>query len=94
MLIKVRVFANSKKKEVIKKKENSFDIKIKSKPIMGQANKEAILALADYFNVAKSEIKLIKGFKQRNKIFEINCVDRVYTKNATRSDLVVKSIKI
>ncbi|MBL7156458.1 MAG: DUF167 domain-containing protein [Candidatus Pacebacteria bacterium] len=71
MFIKVRVFSNSKKQDVIKKKENSFDIKIKAKPIMGQANKEVILMLADYFNVSESRIKLIKGFKQRNKIFEI-----------------------
>lgn len=71
MLIKVKVFPNSKKEEIVKKKEDSFDLKVKEKPIMGQANKAAIKILASYFNVSENKIRIIKGFKQRNKIFNI-----------------------
>ena len=71
MLIKVKVFPNSKKQEIIKKVENSFDVKVKAKPIKGQANREVKKVLSLYFKIPESRIRLVKGFKQRNKIFEI-----------------------
>ncbi len=71
MLIRVKVFPGSKKEEVIEKSENSFEVKIREKPERGEANKRLILVLASHFKVPKSKIRLIKGFKQRTKIFEI-----------------------
>jgi len=71
MLIKVKVFPNSKKEEVIKKSEDSFEVKVKAKPEKGIANKEVIRLLSVYFKIPESKIRLIKGFKERNKIFEI-----------------------
>jgi len=71
MLIKVKAFPNSKKEEIIKKSENSFEIKTKEKPLMGRANREIVKILSSYFKIPESKIRLIKGAKQRNKIFEI-----------------------
>ena len=71
MLIKVKVFPSSKKEGIIKKKEDSFEVKVKEKPIRGEANKVVINVLSNFFNIPKNKVKLIKGFKQRNKIFEI-----------------------
>ena len=71
MLIKVKVFPDSKKEEIIKKSKDSLEIKVKEEPIKGLANKEVIKILASYFKIPESNIRLIKGFKQRNKIFEI-----------------------
>jgi hypothetical protein len=71
MLIKVKVFPDSKKEEIIKKSEDTFEIKIKEKPIRGLANKAVINVLSSYFKIPLSRIRLIKGFKQRNKIFEV-----------------------
>ena len=71
MLIKVKVFPSSKEEEIIKKSEDSFEIKVKGKPIKGLANKEVIKILASYFNISRSNVRLIKGFRQRNKIFKI-----------------------
>ena len=73
MLIKVKAFPSSKEDEVIKKSEDSFDVKVREKPIMGQANKRMIILLSYYFEIPKENIRLIKGFKERNKIFEIKC---------------------
>ncbi len=70
-LIKVKVFPGSKKREVVKKSEDSFEVKVKAKPVRGEATKETIIALADYFNIPESRVRLIKGAKQRNKIFAI-----------------------
>ena len=72
MLIKVKVFPCSKRQGIIKKSQDSFEIKIKEKPIQGNANKAVIKALIDYFQISESKIKLIKGFKKRNKIFKID----------------------
>ncbi|MCD6528613.1 DUF167 domain-containing protein [bacterium] len=71
MLIKVKVFPNSKKQEIIKKSEDSFEIKVKAKPIKGKANEEVIKILSLYFKVPESKIRVIKGFRQQNKIFKI-----------------------
>ena len=71
MLIKVKVFPASKEEKIIKKKEDSFEVKVKEKPIRGEANRAVIDVLSNFFNVSRNKVKLIKGFKQRNKIFEI-----------------------
>jgi len=71
MLIKVKVFPNSKKEEIIRKSEDSFEVKVREKPEMGMANRRVIKILVSYFKIPQSKIKLIKGAKQRNKIFEI-----------------------
>jgi uncharacterized protein YggU (UPF0235/DUF167 family) len=72
MLIKVKVFPNSKEEKIIKKKGDGFEVKVKEKAIRGEANKAVIDVLSIFFNVPKNKIKLIKGFKQRNKIFKIS----------------------
>lgn len=71
MIIKVKVSPNSKKEEIIKKTENSFDVKVKEKPINGQANKAVINLLSLHFKIKKNKIKMVKGSKQKNKILEI-----------------------
>lgn len=71
MLIKVKVYPKSKKEELQKKSADSFDIKIKEKPEHGLANKKVFELLARYFNVPVKNIRLKKGSKQRNKIFEV-----------------------
>lgn len=71
MLIKVKAFPGVKKEEIIRKSEDSFEIKVKEKPIMGLANKRIIAILSFYFKIPESKIRLIKGAKQKNKIFKI-----------------------
>ncbi len=71
MLIKVKVFPGSKKREIIKKEEDEFLVKIKEKPKEGRANKELFIILSNYFNIPENKIRIIKGLKNRNKIFEI-----------------------
>ena len=72
MLIKVKVFSHSKKQGIIKKSEDSFEIRVKVKPLQGQANKEAIKVLAEYFKISESKVRLIKGFRHTNKVFAIS----------------------
>ena len=72
MLIKVKVFVGAKKEEIIKKSEDSFEVKVKERPVRGEANKRVVEILSLYFKILKGKIRIVKGYKQRNKIFKIN----------------------
>lgn len=71
MFLKVKVFPNSKKEEIIQKSEDEFQIKIKEKAERGEANKRVKEVLARYLNVSEEKLILIRGAKQKNKIFKI-----------------------
>jgi uncharacterized protein YggU (UPF0235/DUF167 family) len=71
MFLKVKVLPNEKEEEIIKKAEDRFEIKVKEKPENGLANQRVIVLFSSYFNLPKNKIRLIKGAKERNKIFEI-----------------------
>ena len=71
MFLKVKVFPNSKKEEIIKKSEDEFEIKVKEKAERGRANKRVKEVLARYLNVSEEKLILIRGAKQKNKIFKI-----------------------
>jgi uncharacterized protein (TIGR00251 family) len=70
-LIRVKVFPGSKKQEVIQCSKEIFEVKVRAKPIRGRANQEVIEALSSHLEIPASKIKLIQGFRRRNKIFEI-----------------------
>jgi len=70
-LIKVKVFPESKRAGIKKKGKDEFLVKVKEKTERGEANKGAIEVLADYFNLGKGKIRLMKGGRKRNKIFKI-----------------------
>ncbi len=52
--------------------DNDFEIAIISKPEKGKANKEIIEVLADFLNIKKSQISIIKGHKSQHKIIQID----------------------
>ncbi len=70
MKLTVRVKPNSKKQD-IRIEEGIYIISLNSPPLDGKANEELIEALADYFNVSKSKIKIISGHKGKIKIVDI-----------------------
>ena len=71
MKINVIVKPNSKKAEVEKIDEENYKIKVNAPASEGEANKRLIEILSEHFNVSKSSIRILKGFKNRNKIVEI-----------------------
>lgn len=72
MLIKVKVFVGSKKTGIIKKSEDSLEVRVKEKAERGLANKAVVPALISYFKMSSAKIRLISVAKKRNKIFEIS----------------------
>jgi len=51
MSIKVKVFPDSKKDEIIKKEDDRFEIKVREKIESGLANRKVRVVLAKYLNV-------------------------------------------
>lgn len=76
MKIFVKIKPFSKNNAVLSDKINLFnereiEIKIAEVPVEGRANETLIDFLAKYLKIQKKYIKIINGFKSRNKIIEI-----------------------
>lgn len=67
----IKVIPNARRNEV-KEDNDKLKIYLTASPVEGKANKLLVEVLAKHFNVKKSEIKIIKGEKLRNKIIEVS----------------------
>ena len=70
MKIQVKVKPNSKTEE-ISREGNSFVVKVKEPPKEGKANQAVIRLLAERFGVSQSRVKILSGFRSKNKIVEV-----------------------
>ena len=71
MKIFVKAKPNSREEKVEKISENNFAVFVKETPEKGKANEAIRNALAVYFKVASSRIKIVSGYSSRNKVIEI-----------------------
>ncbi|MFH1192433.1 MAG: DUF167 domain-containing protein [bacterium] len=71
MLINIKVIPRSKKNEVIKIDDENYRVRLTAAPVDGKANDALIRLLSEYFNVSKSEVRIVKGEKGRAKVIEI-----------------------
>lgn len=67
----VKAKPGAKSAKAVKISENHFEISVKERPEGGKANAAVIRALAEYFDIAPSRLKIISGQTFRNKIIEI-----------------------
>jgi uncharacterized protein (TIGR00251 family) len=70
MKIQVKVKPNSKTEET-SQEGDSFIVKVKEPPKEGKANQAVIKLLAEHFSVSKSQVRILSGFKSRNKVIEV-----------------------
>lgn len=70
MKIQVEVKPNSKTEEV-SQEGDSFIVKVKEPPKEGRANRAVIKLLAEHFGVPQSQVKILSGFKSKNKVIEV-----------------------
>lgn len=78
MFIRIKTIPSCKKEELIKKGENSFEIRVKEDPVMGRATDKVIELVAQYFDIDKGLIRIKKGAKERSKILELpdSCITK------------------
>lgn len=72
MLIKVKCFPSSKKEKVLKIDEDAFEVYVKEKAEHNLANQKVKELLCKFLKVSAGDVKMIKGSKNRSKIFKIN----------------------
>jgi uncharacterized protein YggU (UPF0235/DUF167 family) len=82
MRIIVKVKPSAKKQSVervtqatldlgLKEGETVYRVSVKEDPVGGKANEAVAKALAEYFEVSKSQVTLVRGGSVKNKVFEI-----------------------
>ncbi|RLG97681.1 DUF167 domain-containing protein [Candidatus Bathyarchaeota archaeon] len=69
-LVKYRVSVTFHK-DFVKVEGTHIYVGLKSKPKKGKANADLVKKLAKYFGIPSSRVKIISGFKSREKVIEI-----------------------
>jgi uncharacterized protein len=70
--ISVRVHPKSSAIRVVAKKPGECEVWVTAPPAENQANEATREALAEFFSVAKSRVRLVSGSRGRNKVFEVD----------------------
>ncbi len=71
--ISVSVIPRVSRTEVLGPSEDgSYKVRVTSAPTDGKANEAVIVALSEFFDVAKSSVRIVRGLTGRKKIIEIN----------------------
>jgi uncharacterized protein (TIGR00251 family) len=70
MKIQAKVKLNSKTEEV-SQQGDSFIVKVKEPPKEGKANQAVIKLLAEHFGVTHNQVRILSGFRSKNKVVEI-----------------------
>ena len=52
-------------------RENNFNVSVTAPPVKGLANQAIIKAVAEYFKIAPSRVRIVSGFTSRQKVLEI-----------------------
>jgi len=71
-LIKIKVIPRAKQNEITELPDGNFKVKLKAPPVDGKANEALVEFLSEEWGVTKSNIRIVKGEKGRNKIVEIS----------------------
>jgi len=72
MRIFVKTKPSSRVEKINKIDDRNFIVTVKEPPAKGRANKAIVKALADYFKISRSDIKIIQGHKSKQKVIKIN----------------------
>ena len=75
--IRVKVVPGSSKTRISGTLDDMMKIKIASPPEKGKANQELITLLAKRLGVSKSQITLVKGVTNRNKVLFIEGISDI-----------------
>jgi uncharacterized protein (TIGR00251 family) len=70
MNVSVKVKPGSKAEEVVQEGD-SLIVKVKERPVKGEANRAVIKLLARYFGRPESAVTILKGFRSRTKVIEV-----------------------
>ncbi len=67
MLIQVRVSTNSNAPGVEKIGDSEYKVRVRAKPVDGKASADVVEALAGFFHVPKSRVRIVAGKTSKRK---------------------------
>lgn len=71
MKINVKAKPSAREEKVEKIDDNNFVVSVTEPPEKGKANDAIRNALAVYFKIGSSRVKIVSGYSSRNKVIEI-----------------------
>lgn len=75
VFVSVKIFVtakpNAKEARVSQIDETHFIVAVKEPPVAGRANEAILKAVAEYFGIAPSGVKIVSGHTSRRKILEL-----------------------
>jgi uncharacterized protein len=74
VILLVRVKPRASKSRVLGEREGELEVAVAAPPVDGKANEELVRVLADYFDVPKSAIEIVRGEGGRSKRVRIAVV--------------------
>lgn len=72
MIITVHVKPKSKRPAVTEVGENELVVAVSAAPTGGKANEAVMKAIAEYFEMPRSRVRMVRGLKSRVKRVEID----------------------
>ena len=71
MRVQVRVKPNSRQARIERSPDGTLTVWLHSPPAEGRANRELIERLAEYFQVPRTQVRIVSGASSRIKLVEI-----------------------
>ena len=71
MRIEIRAKPGAREEQVEKIDEVRYVVAVKEPPVAGRANAAIVRALAAYFGVSVSRVRIVSGYTFRQKVVEI-----------------------
>lgn len=70
MYVKVRVYPDSKKESVVRKKNGGYEVRVRAPKERNEANERTIALLSKALGTAK--LRIVRGHRSPNKIIEVS----------------------
>jgi len=74
-IISVKAVPNAKKTQLAGEYNGALKVKVAAVPEDGKANDEIVDYFSEVFDINRSQIEIIKGFKSRHKVIKLTGVE-------------------
>ena len=71
MRLRVRVTPHSSREKIVESGSGAWRIFVRETPEDGKANERLCELIAKRFHVAKSHVRILKGYRHRDKLIEV-----------------------
>jgi uncharacterized protein (TIGR00251 family) len=72
MKFKIIVKPNARKNEITHSIDGTIIVRVSAPPFEGKANEKVVELLSEYLKKPKRTIRIVAGFKGKNKIIEVD----------------------